>query len=119
MDHLVVGVVLYRGLLHRHSTLHLYSNQVLGMKWSFGLSLLLAALEEGKVSQDQQRHMNVRNRKYSQFNSIQILTCIMPTRALGHGMVQSSTKHTDKDIMVYKRNKWQCHRLYRTKAKEN
>ena len=108
MDHLVVGVVLYRGLLHRDSTLHLYSNQVLGMKWRFGL--LLAALEEGKVSQDQQRHMNVRNRKYSQFNLIQILTCIMPTRALGHGMVQSSTNHTDKD-MVYKRNKSQCHRL--------
>ena len=30
MDHLVVGVVLYRGLLHRDSTLHLYSNQVPG-----------------------------------------------------------------------------------------
>ena len=69
MDHLVVGAVLYRGLLHRDSTLHLYSNQVLGTKWRFGL--LLAALEEGKVSQDQQRHMNVRNRIYYsiQFNS--------------------------------------------------
>ena len=39
VDHLVIGVVLYRGLLHRDSTLHLYSNQVLGMKWRFGLSL--------------------------------------------------------------------------------
>jgi hypothetical protein len=37
---LVVGVVLYRGLLHRDSTLHLYSNQVPGMKWRFGLFYL-------------------------------------------------------------------------------
>ena len=59
MDHLVVGVVLYRELLHRDSTLHLYSNQVLGMKWRFGLFL---ALEEGKVSQEQQLHTNVQSR---------------------------------------------------------
>ena len=59
MDHPVVGVVLYGGLLHRDSTLHLYSNQVLGMKWRFGL--LLAALEEVQVSQEQHQHMDVRN----------------------------------------------------------
>ena len=59
MDHLVFGVVLYGGLLHRDSTLHLYSNQVLGMTWRFGL--LLAALEEVQVSQEQQQHMDVRN----------------------------------------------------------
>ena len=56
MDHLVVGVVLYIGLLHKDSTLHLYSNQVLGIKWRFGLFLVL---EEGKVSQEQQLHTNV------------------------------------------------------------
>ena len=56
MDHLVVGVVLYGGLLHRDSTIHLYSNQVLGMKWSFGL---LLELEECQVSQEQQLHINV------------------------------------------------------------
>ena len=60
MDHLVVGVVLYRELLHRDSTLHLYSNQALGMKWRFGLFLVL---EEGKVSQEWQQHMDVRNKK--------------------------------------------------------
>ena len=59
VDHLVVGVVLYRGLLHRDSTLHLYSNQVLGMKWRFGL---LLALEEDKVSQERQLHTNVLSR---------------------------------------------------------
>ena len=59
VDHLVVGVVLYRGLQHRDSTLHLFSKQVLGMKWRFGLIL---ALEEGKVSQEQQLHTNVQSR---------------------------------------------------------
>ena len=59
MDHLVVGVVLYRGLLHRDSTLHLYLNQAPGMKWRFGL---LLTLEEDKVSQEQQLHTNVLSR---------------------------------------------------------
>ena len=62
MDHLVVGVVLYRELLHRDSTLHLYANQVPGMKWRFGL---LPVLEEGKVSQQWQQHMDVRNKEIS------------------------------------------------------
>ena len=71
MDHLVVGVVLYRGLLHRDSTLHLYSNQVLGMKQRFGL---LLELEEGQVSQVQQLHTNVLSRL---INSIlNIAACI-------------------------------------------
>ena len=41
MAHLVIGVVLYRGLLYRDSTLHLYSNQVQGTKWKFALILTL------------------------------------------------------------------------------
>ena len=59
MDHPVVGVELYTGLLHRDSTLHLYSNQVLGMKWRFGL---LLALEGDQVSQEQQLPTNVQSR---------------------------------------------------------
>ena len=43
-------------MLHRDSTLHLYLNQLLGMKWRFGLFL---ALEEDTVPQDQQLHTNV------------------------------------------------------------